>query len=135
MPPRKGGAQINMRIFITLLPVPHNKISFILKPSASMGTALMLCVCVCVHVGVFTVCACSYVCMCVSVCVCACMHACVCECVYACIYVCVTEKNSRDANLKQVVLDQLFPQHGDTELYAELHQTASMSTLGRGEKS
>lgn len=38
----------------------------------------------------------------------------------------------RDSNLKDVVLDQLLPQHDDTELNAELHEAAPGSTLQRG---
>lgn len=36
---------------------------------------------------------------------------------------------SRDADLKQVVLDELFSQHCDAELDAELHETAAVSAL------
>lgn len=39
----------------------------------------------------------------------------------------------RDANLKDIVLDQLLPQHDDAELDAQLHETASRSTLQEGE--
>lgn len=35
----------------------------------------------------------------------------------------------RDANLKDVVLDQLFPQHDDAELNAQLNEAASWCTL------
>lgn len=35
----------------------------------------------------------------------------------------------RDSDLKDVVLNQLFPQHDDAELDAELHETASWGTL------
>lgn len=35
----------------------------------------------------------------------------------------------RDADLKDVVLDQLFPQHDDAELNAQFDQAASWSTL------
>lgn len=44
----------------------------------------------------------------------------------------------RDSNLKDVVLDQLLPQHDDAELNAELHEAASRGTLqtvGNGERS
>lgn len=40
----------------------------------------------------------------------------------------------RDANLKDIVLDQLLPQHDDAELDAQLHETASRSTLQWGEQ-
>lgn len=36
---------------------------------------------------------------------------------------------SRDADLKQVVLDELFPEHCDAELDAELHEAAAVSAL------
>lgn len=36
---------------------------------------------------------------------------------------------SRDADLKQVVLDELFPEHRDAELNAELHEAAAVSAL------
>ena len=36
---------------------------------------------------------------------------------------------SRDADLKQVVLDQLLPQHDDAQLDAEFHQAAPRGTL------
>lgn len=35
----------------------------------------------------------------------------------------------RDANFKDVVLDQLFPQHDDAELDAQLDEAASWGTL------
>lgn len=35
----------------------------------------------------------------------------------------------RDSDLKDVVLDQLLPQHDDAELDAELHEAAPRSTL------
>lgn len=38
---------------------------------------------------------------------------------------------SRNANLKQVILDELFAKHGDAELNAQFHQTASMGALQR----
>lgn len=41
----------------------------------------------------------------------------------------------RDANLKDIVLDQLLPQHDDAELDAQLHETASRSTLREGEET
>lgn len=41
----------------------------------------------------------------------------------------------RDSNLKDIVLDQLLPQHDDAELYAQLHETASRSTLQEGDRS
>lgn len=37
----------------------------------------------------------------------------------------------RDSDLKDVVLDQLLPQHDDAELNAELHEAAPGSTLQR----
>lgn len=42
------------------------------------------------------------------------------------------EVYSRYANLKEVVLDELLAQHGDAQLYAQLHETACMSTLSKG---
>lgn len=39
--------------------------------------------------------------------------------------------DSRDADLKDVVLDQLFAQHDDAELDAELDEAASWCTLGQ----
>lgn len=39
----------------------------------------------------------------------------------------------RDSDLKDVILDQLLPQHDDAELNAELHEAASRSTLPRRE--
>lgn len=42
---------------------------------------------------------------------------------------CVLVQYSRDADLKQVVLDELFSQHCDAELDAELHETAAVSAL------
>lgn len=39
----------------------------------------------------------------------------------------------RDSDLKDVVLDQLLPQHDDAELNAELHEAAPRSTLPRKE--
>lgn len=41
---------------------------------------------------------------------------------------------SRDADLKQVVLDQLLAQHDDAELDAELHEAAPWGTLQWGEE-
>lgn len=38
----------------------------------------------------------------------------------------------RDSDLKDVVLNQLLPQHDDAELNAELHEAAPRSTLQRG---
>lgn len=46
-----------------------------------------------------------------------------------------TDHHLRDSNLKDIVLDQLLPQHDDTELYAQLHETASRSTLQEGEET
>lgn len=43
--------------------------------------------------------------------------------------VCVLARYSRDADLKQVVLDELFSQHCDAELDAELHETAAVCAL------
>ncbi len=43
--------------------------------------------------------------------------------------VCVLVWHSRDADLKQVVLDELFTEHGDAELNAELHETAAVGAL------
>lgn len=37
--------------------------------------------------------------------------------------------NLRDSDLKKVVLNQLFPQHGDAQLDTQLHQAASIRTL------
>lgn len=39
--------------------------------------------------------------------------------------------NLRNANLKDIILNKLLPQHDDTELDTEFNQTASRSTLGR----
>lgn len=39
----------------------------------------------------------------------------------------------RDSNLKDVVLDQLLPQHDDAELNAEFHEAASWSALQDGD--
>lgn len=39
--------------------------------------------------------------------------------------------HSRYADLKQVVLDELLAQHGDTELDAQLHEAAGVGTLER----
>lgn len=38
----------------------------------------------------------------------------------------------RYSNLKDIVLDQLLPQHDDAKLNAELHEAAPRSTLQRG---
>lgn len=46
-----------------------------------------------------------------------------------------TDHHLRDSNLKDIVLDQLLPQHDDAELYAQLHETASRSTLQKGDRS
>lgn len=41
--------------------------------------------------------------------------------------------HSRDADLKEIVLDQLLAQHDDAQLDAELHEAAARGTLwGRG---
>lgn len=39
--------------------------------------------------------------------------------------------NLRDSDLKKVVLNQLFSQHGDAQLDTQLHQTASIRTLAK----
>lgn len=39
--------------------------------------------------------------------------------------------NLRNADLKDIILNKLLPQHDDTELDTEFNQTASRSTLGR----
>lgn len=43
-----------------------------------------------------------------------------------------TGRYIRDSNLEDIVLDQLLPQHDDAELDAQLHETASRSTLQGG---
>lgn len=45
-----------------------------------------------------------------------------------------TERHLRDSDLKDIVLDQLLPQHDDAELYTQLHETASRSALQEGEE-
>lgn len=45
-----------------------------------------------------------------------------------------TDHHLRNSNLKDIVLDQLLPQHDDAELYAQLHETASWSTLQEREE-
>lgn len=42
-------------------------------------------------------------------------------------------RHSRDADLEQVVLDELLPQHDDAQLDAQLHQAAARGTL-RGQQ-
>lgn len=43
--------------------------------------------------------------------------------------------DSRYADLKQVVLDELLAEHGDAQLDAQLHEAACMGALGRQTES
>lgn len=69
------------------------------------------------------------------VCVCRCVRARVCRCVRARVCVCMCESKRkkviflRDSDFKDVVLDQLLPQHDDAELDAQLDEAASWRTL------
>ena len=74
----------------------------------------------------------------VLVCLRVCVSGCgVCACEWVCDYVLVSSRQYgtcsvlylRDADFKQVVLDELFAQHGDTELNTQLHQATCVGTL------
>lgn len=77
---------------------------------------------------------------CAFACVYVCPHVCVSGCgvcEWVCDYVLVSSRQYgtcsalylRDADFKQIVLDELFAQHGDAELNTQLHQATCVGTL------